>query len=101
MLHDAVPSENEMHRILAEARRWDVEARFDLALEMERAEMVTWWLDDGVRRRIRSGFPGVTPWLLSPMLRPRRPPPATPRPPGYRCWAATKRTHEEVPSTTD
>lgn len=68
LLRRAVPDRDEMNLVLAEARRWDLQATFDVALEMERAEMVTWLLDGSWRERLlRDRFP---PWLLSPPLRP-------------------------------
>ena len=67
----AEPDAAEVAAVLAEARRPDLRAAFDLALEMERAEMVTWLHDENQGPGlIRSWFPGILPWLSARPLRP-------------------------------
>lgn len=47
-----VPPSEVMQEIVTEARRWDPGARLEIAMEMERAEVVTWWLNDERREKL-------------------------------------------------
>ena len=76
LMRTNVPSQEQMKDILAEARSWDPQATYDFALEVERAMLVTSFLDERnheliKRQEVEGGwYAEISPWLLSPPLRP-------------------------------
>lgn len=80
LLRADVPSLRQMKDILAEARSWDPQATYGFALEVERAMVVTSFLDEHfhehilerIARQEMEGdwYRGTSPWLLSRPLRP-------------------------------